>query len=63
MERDIADFLGTVASLLYSQGFSTVLGVISAFAKRGDIVVADLGINFVTQKNLQISCSYSLVRA
>ncbi|KAH9060259.1 serine palmitoyltransferase [Lactarius vividus] len=37
-DRDIADFLGTEASILYSQGFSTISCVISAFAKRGDII-------------------------
>ena len=55
--RDIADFFSTEASILYSQGFSTIPCVISAFAKRGDIIVADLGINFVIQKGLQISLS------
>ena len=55
LERDIADFLGTEASILYSQGFSTIPCVIPAFAKRGDIIVADRGINFAIQKGLQIS--------
>ena len=55
--RDIADFFSTEASILYSQGFSTIPCVISAFAKRGDIIVADLGINFAIQKGLQISLS------
>ncbi|KAH8986387.1 serine palmitoyltransferase [Lactarius hatsudake] len=44
LERDIADFLGTEASILYSQGFSTIPCVISVFAKRGDIIVADRGV-------------------
>ncbi|KAH9029593.1 pyridoxal phosphate-dependent transferase [Lactarius pseudohatsudake] len=57
LERDIADFLGTEASILYSQGFSTIPCVIPAFAKRGDIIVADRGINFAIQKGLQISRS------
>ncbi|KAH9060253.1 serine palmitoyltransferase [Lactarius vividus] len=57
LERDIADFLGTEASIFYSQGFSTIPCVISAFAKRGDIIVADRGINFAIQKGLQISRS------
>ena len=52
--RDIADFFSTEASILYSQGFLTIPCVISAFAKRGDIIVADLGINFAIQKGLQI---------
>ena len=54
-ERDIADFLSTETSILYSQGFSTIPCMISAFAKRGDIIVADRGINFAIQKGLQIS--------
>ncbi|KAH9029598.1 hypothetical protein EDB85DRAFT_2275996 [Lactarius pseudohatsudake] len=45
------------ASILYSQGFSTIPCVISAFAKRGDIIVADWGIDFTVQKGLQISRS------
>ncbi|KAH9009366.1 serine palmitoyltransferase [Lactarius deliciosus] len=57
LERDIADFLGTEASNLYFQGFSTIPCVISAFAKRGDIIVADRGVNFAIQKGLQISRS------
>ncbi|KAI9452054.1 pyridoxal phosphate-dependent transferase [Lactarius psammicola] len=57
LERDIGDFLDTEASILYSQGFSTIPYVISAFAKRGDIIVADRGIKFAIQKGLQISCS------
>jgi serine palmitoyltransferase len=57
LERDIADFLGTEASILYSQAFATISAVIAAFAKRGDIIVADRGVNFALQKGLQISRS------
>ncbi|TFK52851.1 serine palmitoyltransferase [Heliocybe sulcata] len=57
LERDLADFLGTESTILYSQGFSTVSSVIPAFAKRGDIVVADRGVNFAIQKGIQISRS------
>src|SRR6266702_2467071 len=57
LERNIADFLGTESSILYSHGFSTIPCMISAFAKRGDIIVADRGINFAIQKGLQISRS------
>ena len=57
LEPDIADILGTVSSILYSQGFSTIPCVIPAFAKRGDIIVADRSINFAIQKGLQISRS------
>ena len=55
LERDIADFLGTESSILYSQGLSTIPCVIPAFAKRGDIIVADRSINFAIQKGLRIS--------
>ncbi|EDR09408.1 serine palmitoyltransferase [Laccaria bicolor S238N-H82] len=57
LERDIADFLGTEAAILYSQGFSTISSVIPAFCKRGDIIVADRGVNFAIQKGIQISRS------
>ncbi len=57
LERDIADFLGTEAAILYSQGFSTITSVIPAFCKRGDIIVADRGVSFPIQKGLQISRS------
>ena len=55
LERDIADFCSTESSILHSHGFSTIPCVIPAFAMRGDIIVADRGINFAIQKGLQIS--------
>ena len=55
LEQDIADFLGTEASILYSQAFATISSVIPAFCKRGDVIVADRGVNFAIQKGLQIS--------
>jgi len=57
LERDIAEFLGTEASILYSQGFSTISSVIPAFCKRGDIIVADRSVNFAIQKGILISRS------
>lgn len=57
LEKDIADFLGTESSILYSQDFATISSVIPAFCKRGDIIVADRGVNFAIQKGLQISRS------
>lgn len=54
LERDIADFLGIEASLLYSQGFSTIYWVISAFTRRGDIIVFNRAINLAIQNDLQI---------
>ena len=57
LEEDIADFLGTEAAIVYAQGFSTISSVIPAFCKRGDIIVADRGVNFAIQKGLQMSRS------
>ncbi|KAF8938793.1 serine palmitoyltransferase [Dissophora ornata] len=57
LEQDIARFLGTEATIIYAQGFSTISSVISAFSKRGDIIVADEGCNFAIQKGTQISRS------
>ncbi|ESK92361.1 serine c-palmitoyltransferase [Moniliophthora roreri MCA 2997] len=57
LERDIADFLGTEAAILYSQGFSTISSVIPAFCKRGDIIVADRGVTLAIQKGIEISRS------
>lgn len=57
LEQDLASFLGTESAIIYSQGFSTASSVIPAFCKRGDIIVADRGVNFIIQKGLQISRS------
>jgi serine palmitoyltransferase len=57
LEREIADFLGTEASILYAQGFSTISSVIPAFSKRGDIIVADRAVNFTIQQGIKISRS------
>ncbi|CDR87314.1 related to LCB1-serine C-palmitoyltransferase subunit [Sporisorium scitamineum] len=57
LENDIARFLGTQKSIIYSQGFSTISSVIPAFSKRGDIIVADRGVNYAIQKGIQISRS------
>ncbi|PWY98281.1 PLP-dependent transferase [Testicularia cyperi] len=57
LETDIARFLGTQNCIIYSQGFSTISSVIPAFSKRGDIIVADRGVNYAIQKGIQISRS------
>ena len=57
LEQDLASFLGTESAIIYSQAFSTASSVIPAFCKRGDIIVADRGVNFIIQKGLQISRS------
>ncbi|KAF9310690.1 serine palmitoyltransferase component [Podila horticola] len=57
LEKDIAKFLGTESAIIYAQGFSTIASVISAFSKRGDIIIADDGCNFAILKGTQISRS------
>ena len=56
-EADIAAHLGVPACILYSQAFSTISSVIPAFAKRGDIIVADKSVNYAIRKGIQISRS------
>ena len=58
VEADIAAFLGTQACIIYAQAFSTISSVIPAFSKRGDIIVADKGVNYSIRKGIQISRSY-----
>lgn len=57
LENTVAEFLKKESSIVYSQGFSTITGVIPAFCKRGDIIVADSGVNFAIQGALQLSRS------
>jgi serine palmitoyltransferase len=57
LEKDISRFLGTDDAIIYAQGFSTISSVIPAFAKRGDYLVVDEGVNFAVQKGVQISRS------
>lgn len=57
LEQNIASFLGTESAIIYSQAFSTISSVIPAFCKRGDIIVADRGVNFAVHKGIQVSRS------
>ncbi|GAA5917275.1 hypothetical protein JCM5296_004841 [Sporobolomyces johnsonii] len=57
LERDIAAFLRVPAAINYAHSFSTISSVIPSFSKRGDIIVADRGVNFAIQKGIQISRS------
>lgn len=56
-EEQVASFLGTESAIIYSQSFATISSAIPAFAKRGDIIVADRGVNFAIHKGLEISRS------
>uniref|UniRef100_A0A914CV92 Serine palmitoyltransferase 1 n=1 Tax=Acrobeloides nanus TaxID=290746 RepID=A0A914CV92_9BILA len=44
-------------AVLYSYGFATIASAIPAYAKRGDVIFADKGVNFAIQKGLQASRS------
>lgn len=56
-EADIASHLGVESCIVYAQSFSTISGVIPAFSKRGDIIVADSALNYSARKGIQISRS------
>jgi len=55
LEERLATFMGTKQSILYSYGFATIGSAIPAFAKRGDLLVCDEGINFACQTGVLLS--------
>ena len=56
-EADIAAYLGTEGCIVYAQALSTASSVIPTFCKRGDVIVADRGVNYSIRKGLQASRS------
>ena len=44
-------------AILYSYGFATVASAIPAYAKRGDVILADEGVSYAIQKGIQASRS------
>ncbi|KAL9225763.1 hypothetical protein vseg_001651 [Gypsophila vaccaria] len=56
-EARISKFLGTPDSIIYSYGLSTNFSTIPAFSKKGDIIVADEGVNWGIQNGLYLSRS------
>jgi len=56
-EADIASYVGTEGCIVYAHAFSTISSVIPAFCKRGDIIVADRGVNYSIRRGLEISRS------
>ncbi|KAK9236177.1 pyridoxal phosphate-dependent transferase [Lipomyces kononenkoae] len=56
-EKDISNFLRVPASIIYAQAFNTICSTIPAFAKRGDIIVADSAVGVAIQKGILISRS------
>ncbi|VDM57948.1 unnamed protein product [Angiostrongylus costaricensis] len=56
LETDLAKYVSHEA-VLYSYGFATVASAIPAYAKKGDVIFVDKGVNFAIQKGLQASKS------
>jgi serine palmitoyltransferase len=56
-EADIASYLGTEGCIFYAHSFSTISSVIPSFCKRGDIIVADRGVNLSIRRGLELSRS------
>nr|UVW99759.1 serine palmitoyltransferase 1 [Sogatella furcifera] len=57
LEERLAKFMDLEEALVYSYGFSTISSAIPAYAKRGDIVFVDEGVNFAVQMGLEASRS------
>jgi serine palmitoyltransferase len=57
VESTLAKFLNGEACILYSDAIACLSSVIPAFAKRGDIIVADEAVNWGIQQGLDLSRS------
>ncbi len=57
MEKDLAKFFRSESAVLYSYGFAAVASAIPAYAKRGDVIFVDKGVNFAIQKGILASRS------
>lgn len=57
LEEEFASWLGVEETILYSFGFATIASAIPAFAKRGDVIVADRAVSFAVQTGLRLSRS------
>lgn len=55
LEKKLADFLGTEACIVYSDGFATIPGVLGAFVERSDILVIDEGVNQSIRNGAQLT--------
>lgn len=57
LERTMAKFMNTEDAILYSDGIAGISSVIPAFAKQGDLLVVDEGVNFAIQRGIRLSRS------
>ena len=55
LEHAVSEFLGTEESILYSFGFAAVASAIPAYAKKGDVIVADEAVSFALQRGIDVS--------
>lgn len=53
----MAKFMNLEEAAIYAYGFSTIASAIPAYAKRGDVIFADDGVNFAIQQGLLASRS------
>ena len=57
LEKRIAAFFGVDEAIIYSYGVATMTSLIPAYAKRGDLIVCDAGINYALQSGVILSRS------
>lgn len=57
LERRLAGFFNVDEAILYSFGLATMTSLIPAYAKRGDIIVVDAGVNYALQSGIILSRS------
>lgn len=61
LEDALAGFLGTTEAISYSDAFAATASCIPAFAKRGDLLLMDSGVNFAVQTGARLSRSKVLL--
>lgn len=59
LETALKDFFGTEEAIIYSDAACTMSSIIPAFAKRGDVVVADIGVSESAIAGIELSRSTS----
>jgi len=57
LEKKIAEFMQTEASIVYSSGFATITSVIPAFAKVYDAIICDKGVTHAVQVGAMLARS------
>jgi len=55
LEKAIAQFYGAEEAILYSDGIACISSVIPTYAKRGDFVICDEGVNWGIQQGVLLS--------